>query len=59
VAAPQLPKIPPKKEDDRPFYKSPWLWGALGAAVIIGGVFFFASQDNGTDPIHVRMNVPR
>lgn len=53
-----LPRVPEKKED-RPFYKSPWLWGAVAAAVIIGGIFFFASQDKSDDPIHVRMNVPR
>jgi hypothetical protein len=59
VAGPSLLKVPPKKEEDRPFYKSPWLWGAVAAAVLIGGIFFFATQDNGDDPIHVRMNVPR
>ena len=53
-----LPRVPEKKEE-RPFYKSPWLWGAVAAAVIIGGIFFFASQDKSDDPIHVRMNVPR
>lgn len=59
VAAPPLLRVPPKKEEDRPFYKSPWLWGALGAAVLIGGIFFFASQDKSDDPIHLRMTVPR
>jgi hypothetical protein len=63
VAGPSLLKIPAartrEKEEDRPFYKSPWLWGAVAAAVLIGGIFFFASQDKSDDPIHVRMNVPR
>jgi len=54
-----LPKPPPDKREDRPFYKSAWLWGALGAAVLIGGIFFFATQDKTDDPIHVRMTVPR
>lgn len=58
VAPAQLPRIPEKKEE-RPFYKSPWLWGAVAAAVVIGGIFFFTSQDKGDDSIHVRMNVPR
>lgn len=55
---PQLAKIPQEKHEDKPFYKSPWLWGALAAAAVIGGIFFFASQDKSSDPIHVRMTVP-
>lgn len=53
-----LPKVPQEKHEDRPFYKSPWLWGALAAAAIIGGIFFFTTQDKSSDPIHVRMTVP-
>lgn len=60
VAVPPLTRLPPeKKEESRPFYKSPWLWGAVAAALVVGGVFFFASQDKSDDPIHLRMNVPR
>jgi hypothetical protein len=55
-----LPRGPvDKKEEKSPFYKSPWLWGAIGAALLIGGIFFFASQDKSGDPIHVRMTVPQ
>ncbi len=61
--ASQLPVIPPAKltpaKDDKPFYKSPWLWGAVGAAALVGGFFFFLSQDSGDDPIHLQMHVPR
>lgn len=59
VAAPSFPRPPVDKKEDRPFYKSPWLWGAIAGALLIGGIFFFASQDKSDDPIHVRMNVPR
>lgn len=58
LPASQLPKVPQEKREDKPFYKSPWLWGALAAAAVIGGIFFFASQDKSSDPIHVRMTVP-
>ncbi|MBX3228719.1 MAG: hypothetical protein KIT84_08710 [Labilithrix sp.] len=54
-----LPKPPPERREDRPFYKSPWLWGAIAGALVIGGIFFFAVQDKSDDPIHVRMNLPR
>jgi len=55
-----LPRPPADKDDKKsPFYKSPWLWGAIGAALLIGGIFFFASQDKSGDPIHVRMTVPQ
>lgn len=54
-----LPKPPPEKKENTPFYKSVWLWGAVGAALLIGGIFFFATRDTGDDPIHVRMTVPR
>jgi hypothetical protein len=52
------PKLTPGKEE-RPFYASPWLWGAVGAAALIGGFFFFTSQDTSDDPIHLQMRVPR
>lgn len=52
------PKIAPGREG-KPFYSSPWLWGALGAAALVGGFFFFATQDTSDDPIHLQMRVPR
>lgn len=58
TAAPP-PRISSEGKESKPFYTSPWLWGALGAAVLIGGFFFFASQDTGDEPIHLQMKVPR
>jgi hypothetical protein len=44
-----------------PFYKSPWFWGALGAAVLGGGGIYLATRDSGdsSGPMHVQMKVPR
>jgi hypothetical protein len=42
----------------KPFYASPWFWGGLGAAVLFGGAFYFASRDSGGDTIHLQMRVP-
>ncbi|MBX3217977.1 MAG: hypothetical protein KF850_38580 [Labilithrix sp.] len=53
------PKLPSDGKESQPFYRSPWLWGAVGAAVLIGGFFFFATQDTSDDPIHLQMRVPR
>lgn len=53
------PKLPSDGKGSRPFYASPWLWGGVGAAVLLGGFFFFASRDTSDDPIHLQMRVPR
>lgn len=55
------PKIMPteKEKESHPFYTSSWFWGAVGAAAVIGGIFFLASQDTSSDPIHLQMRVPR
>jgi hypothetical protein len=49
----------PEEKDSKPFYKSPWFWGGIGAAVLLGGFFYFASRDTSDDPIHLEMRVPR
>jgi len=46
-------------ERSRPFYSSPWLWGALGAAAVGGLALFFATRDSDRDTIHVDVQVPR
>jgi hypothetical protein len=62
VQAPEKP-APTMRPDEgtpsKPFYASAWFWGAIGGAVLIGGVFFVASQDTSDDPIHLQMRVPR
>lgn len=53
-------KLAPREETaNKPFYASPWLWGAIGAAVLVGGLVWFTSQDTQGEPIHLQMRVPR
>lgn len=51
----------PRAEGSKPFYKSVWFWGALGAAVFAGGAIFLATRDNGdgTGAMHLQVKVPR
>jgi len=51
--------LKPEENGKKPFYKSPWLWGGIGAALLLGGFFYFATRDTGDDPIHLEMRVPR
>jgi hypothetical protein len=60
VATGPAPTVRPAEgKESKPFYTSPWFWGGLGAAVLLGGVFYFASQDSSDEPIHLEMRVPR
>lgn len=61
VATGPAPAVRPAegKPSSTPFYKSPWFWGGLGAAALLGGLFYFASQDTSDEPIHLEMRVPR
>lgn len=52
-------KMTPSEKESRPFYMTGWFWGAIGAAAVLGGVFFFVSQDTSNDPIHLQMRVPK
>lgn len=49
----------PDEQKSAPFYASGWFWGAVGAAALLGGAFYLASQDTSSDPIHLQMRVPR
>jgi hypothetical protein len=56
--------VPPAKEGDkntgsRPFYTSPWFWGALGAAALGGTALYFATRDNSSGTIHLQLQVPK
>lgn len=59
LQVPPPSKLPSEGKDSKPFYASPWLWGGIGAALLLGGFFYFASQDTQDDPIHLQMRVPR
>ena len=52
-------KVKPEEEKSSPFYASGWFWGAMGAAALLGGAFYFATRDTSSDPIHVQLKVPR
>jgi hypothetical protein len=49
----------PQEGETRPFYSSPWFWGALAAAVLVGGAFYLATRDTSDQPIHLEMHVPK
>jgi hypothetical protein len=49
----------PDPKEKKPFYASPWLWGAIGATLALGAFFYFVGQDTSDDPIHLQMRVPR
>jgi hypothetical protein len=57
--APGPVKLKPEDEKSSPFYASGWFWGALGAAALVGGAFYFATRDTGSDAIHLQLKVPR
>lgn len=50
---------PRKSEESKPFYTSPWLWGSIGAAALLGGLFYVASRDTSSDTIHLQVQLPR
>jgi hypothetical protein len=53
--APVLDTPPPPTHH---FYESGWFWGALGAAALIGGAIYLATQDTGSQTIHLQVQVP-
>lgn len=46
-------------EPSRPFYTSPWFWGAIGAAAFGATAVYFATRDNSDGTIHLQMQVPK
>jgi hypothetical protein len=62
VAPPKDKDIKENKEKDapsRPFYASPWFWGAIGAAALGGTALYFATRDNSPSTIHLQLQVPK
>jgi hypothetical protein len=64
--APIVGEVPPLKDGKgekpsggRPFYTSPWFWGAIGAAAFAGAAFFFASRDSSDPAIQLQVQVPK
>jgi hypothetical protein len=47
-----------KSRHGRPFYESPWFWGALGVAAAAGVASYLLTRDNGSSTIHLHMQVP-
>ncbi|WP_394825285.1 hypothetical protein [Pendulispora albinea] len=47
------------KTASKPFYASPWFWGAIAAAAVGGVGIFIATRDGSDDRIHLQMQVPR
>jgi hypothetical protein len=47
------------KGKSRPFYLSPWFWGAIGAAAFVGAAFFFATRDSSDPSISLQVQVPK
>lgn len=42
----------------RPFYASPWFWGAIGGAALLGGTALVATKLTASDDVHVRVEPP-
>ncbi len=59
-----LGPLPPPIEGEKssggskPFYTSPWFWGAIGAAAFAGAAFYFATRDSSDPNIQLQVQVP-
>ncbi len=56
------PATKPKQDapaPSKPFYLSPWFWGALGAAVVGGLAIVLATQDMSGDTLKLQLKVPK
>lgn len=49
-----VPKAP--SDESRPFYSSPWFWGAVGAAIGGSILIYAATRDSGNGPTPVRVD---
>ena len=57
------PALPDKRKEEKgsgkPFYLSPWFWGAVGAAVLGGLAIFLATRDAESDAIRLQVRLPK
>lgn len=58
VTPPATPRSEPKP-GAKPFYLSPWFWGAIGAAAFGGLAVFLVTRDTSDGQIHLQMQVPK
>lgn len=62
-APPPVAAVPAKRKDEKasgkPFYLSPWFWGAVGAAVLGGLAIFLATRDAESDAIRLQVRLPQ
>lgn len=60
LATQPLPKDNKEKDaTSRPFYASPWFWGAVGAAALGATGLYFATRDNTPSTVHLQLQVPK
>lgn len=58
--APTRPRAPDGDgRSGKPFYVSPWFWGAIGAAVFAGGAVYLATRESDNGQIRLQMRVPQ
>jgi hypothetical protein len=57
LATREAPKTAESKPS-RPFYLSPWFWGAVGVAAATGGAVYLLSRDTGSSTIHLQVEGP-
>ena len=50
---------PKDAKEGRPFYASPWFWGAAAGALFVGAAIYLLGRDKSDGTIHLQMNVPR
>jgi hypothetical protein len=48
-----------ESKTSRPFYVSPWFWGALGVAALAGGTAYLLSRDTSPSTIHLQVQGPQ
>jgi hypothetical protein len=58
MASPPPPPPLGEGKERKPFYLSPWFWGAVGGALLVGAFVYFAGQKNDGGDIHLQMHVP-